>query len=374
MMDREPKRLTKTRTAALLGTVLIHGLIIVWTLSISAFMTSAIPTQTIQLLAIDMPHRLHQDEKISALQMNWAKPDPLPLAIPLVKIPVEPPPPQAVASEETAPSIAAVVASDGVVSTPSNGSGNSNADSSDITAAHRVQPVYSDASVRAREQGYVVAGLLIDEHGLVRKAQVVKSSGFRRLDQSVVDALRQWTFTRKDGAPLSRMRTTFTFGFHLAASNAVDLSSITLAFLQYDPALADQIHAAAVPVAAAQTRKHYGAAALRRLIAAIQTAAPTAGNDFQVEAALRPQLVIKLGAVRSIQFIGLESHGLDVNAVNQVTTLNSQHSEEFQWELYKVTQQGGASDWLIEVARNGLISSAQAMICMPDQGAVIGCP
>ena len=241
-MDRKSKRLIKTRTAALLGTVLVHGLMIMWVLSVNAFLPIANPSQTIHLLTINMPPRLHQDEKLSGLQMNWVKPDPLPLAIPSVKIPAEPPPPQAVASEETAPSTAAVVASDGAVSTPSNGSGDSNTDSSDIAVAHRVQPVYSAASVQAREQGYVVAGLLIDEHGLVHKVRVVHSSGFRRLDQSVVDALRQWTFTRKDGAPPSRVWTKFTNGFHLATSNSVDLSSITLTLLPYDPALPITAH------------------------------------------------------------------------------------------------------------------------------------
>ena len=138
----------------------------------------------------------------------------MPLAIPVVSVPEEPPPPQAVASEETAPSTAAVVASDGEVSTPSSGSGDSNTDSGDITVAHRVQPLYADASVRAGEQGYVVAGLLIDEHGLVRKVHVVKSTGFRRLDQSVVDALRLWTFKRTDAAPSGPTWAQFTYGFH----------------------------------------------------------------------------------------------------------------------------------------------------------------
>jgi TonB family protein len=353
--------------------VLVHGLMIMWALSVNAFLPIAIPSQTIQLLAIDMPPRLHWDEKHSALQINWVKPVPLPLAIPYVRIPAEPPPPQAVASEETAPSTASVVASHGVVSTPSNGSGDSNTDSSDINVAHRVQPVYSDASVQAREQGYVVAGLLIDEHGIVLKVRVVHSSGFRRLDQSVVDALRQWTFTRKDAAPPSRVWTRFTYGFHLATSNSVDLSSIALTLLPYDPALAEQIRAAVVS-AAAQTRKHHGALALRRLIAAIQVAAPTVGRDFEVQDELRPQLVIKLGAVRSIQFTGLENHGLDVNAVDQIIPVNSQHSEESQWELYKVTQKGGTSEWLIDVTRSGLISNAQAMICTPDQDEMVACP
>jgi protein TonB len=372
-MDRESKRLTETRTVALLGTVLVHGLIIMWAFSINAFMTGAIPTQTIQLLAIDRPPRLRRDEKLSAMQMNWVKPDPRPLAIPSVKIPAEPPPPQAVASEETAPSTAAVVASDGAVSTPSNGSGNSSTDSGDFAVAHRVQPIYPDASVRAREQGYVVVGLLIDEHGRVGKLQVVQSSGFRRLDQSVVDALHQWTFTRANGAPPSRTWTTFSYTFHLATSNAPDLSSVTLTLLPYDPALVEQIRDAAVPMVSAQTQKPHGAAALRRLIAAVQAATPTVGRDSQ--APLRPaQSLTKFGAVKSIQFIGIESHGLNVNAVNQVTAVNSRHSEESQWELYKVTQKGGAADWLIDVTRSGLIGTAQAMICTPDSDEVIGCP
>ena len=372
-MDRESKRLTETRTVALLGTVLVHGLIILWALSINAFMTSGIPTPTIQVLAIDRPSRLHQGEKLSALQMNWLKPDPLPLSIPDVNIPAEPPPPEVVASEETEPSTAAVVVSNGVVSTPASGSGNSNTDSEDIAVAHRVQPIYSDASVRAREQGSVVVGLLIDEHGHVGDVQVVRSSGFRRLDQSVVDALHQWTFTRTDGALPSRGWTTFSYTFHLATTNAPDLSSVSLALLPYDPALVEQIRNAAVPMVSAQTQKPHGAAALRRLIAAVQAAAPMVGRDFQ--APLRPiQSLTKFGAVKSIQFLGIESHGLDVNSVNQITAVNSRHSEESQWELYKVTQKGGTADWLIDVTRSGLISTAQAMLCAPDPDEIIGCP
>jgi TonB family protein len=371
-MDRASKRLTKTRAAALIGTVLIHGLFIYWALSINEI-TSAIPSQSILVLTIDKPQRLRADEKLSALQMNPLKPVLLPMAIPLVNIPAEPPPPQALASEQTAPSNVSVIASNGVASTPSSGSGTSNSDGGDIAVAHRVQPIYSDASVQAREQGYVVVGLLIDERGRVRKVQVVQSSGFRRLDQSVVDALRQWTFTRADGTAPSRTWTTFRYGFHLASSNALDLSSITLALLPFDPVLAEQIRAAALPTMEAEAPKPHGATTLRRLIAAIQTAAPMVGKDFV--GPLPPvQLVIKLGAVKSIQFLGLESHGLDVNAANQATTANSQHSQESRWELYKVTQKGGTSEWLIDVTRSGVISTAQAMTCEPDQNAEIGCP
>ena len=86
------------------------------------------------------------------------------------------------------------------------------------------------------------------------------------------------------------------------------------------------------------------------------------------------QLLVKLGPVRSIEFLGLESHGLDVNALNQAETAKPQHSQDARWELYEVTQTGGRSEWLIEVTRSGVIGTAQAMICAPDHDGAIGCP
>jgi periplasmic protein TonB len=370
-MQHESKRLTKTRVATLLGTVLVHGLII-WALSIKAFTSSAIPTQAIQVLIVDKPPRSRADEKLVALQMNQFKPVLLPMAIPHLDIPADLPPPQALASEETSESNVSAVASNGAPSISSNGSGTASNGEGDITVAHRVQPIYPDASVKAREQGYVVVGLLIDEHGRVRKTRVVQSSGFSRLDQSAVDALRQWTFTRVDGPPGGPAWTTFRYGFHLASSHGLDLSAITLALLPYDPALAEQIRGAALPIVVTKAPKPHGAAALRRLIAAIQTAAPTVGRDFPGPQA-PVQLVVRLGAVKSIQFLGFESHGLEVDSATQPATANPQHLQDSQWELYKVTQQGGTSEWLLDVTRNGLITTAQALTCASEQTA-INCP
>jgi len=368
-MDRESKRLTRLRAATLLGTVILHGLMIIWVLSIKTA-TSETPAQTIHLLTIHRP-RVRAEEKLSALQMHELKPVLAPMAIPNLKIPVEPPPPQAQASEETSQSNVSVIASNGARSVATDGSGQaSSGNGEDLSVARRVQPVYSDASVRAREQGYVVVGLLIDAHGAVRKAQVVQSSGFRRLDQSAVDALRQWTFKRAADAPASPTWFTFRYGFHLASSNAPDLSALNLALLPYDPALAAQIRSSAVPTVATNAPKAHGAAALRRLIADIQTAAPTVGRNFLGPEA-PVQLVIKLGAVKSIQFLNLESHGLDVNSVPSAKT---HHPQDSQWELYEVTQAGGTSEWLLEVTRRGVINTAQAMICTPDHDGMIGCP
>jgi hypothetical protein len=60
--------------------------------------------------------------------------------------------------------------------------------------------------------------------------------------------------------------------------------------------------------------------------------------------------------------------------IDHYTAANSQKSEESQWELYQVDQKGGTSEWLIDVTRSGLISSALAMICAPDQDEMIGRP
>jgi TonB family protein len=221
-----------------------------------------------------------------------------------------------------------------------------------------VQPIYPTASVRAREQGEVVVGVLIDEHGHVSKVEVVQSSGFRRLDQSPVDALRQWTFTRRaDGTQPVPTWTKIAYGFHLESSNVFNLP-VTL--VPFDPVVAEQIHAAAVPIAGTQILTPAGANALRRLIATIQAAQPQYGHS--IRGPLSPiQLLARLGSVHSIQFLGTESRGLQVNKAKQVVDRNPRKSQESQWELYKVTQRGGVSEWLIEVTQNGTIRNAQAV-------------
>lgn len=143
--------------------------------------------------------------------------------------------------------------------------------------------------------------------------------------------------------------------------------------LPYDPALAEQLRAAVIPIVAAKAAKPHGATALRRLVAAIQAAAPKVGRDFQ--GPMPPvQLVVKLGAVKSIQFLGLESHGLEVNAIDEVASANTRDLHDSQWELYKVIQEGSTSEWLIDVTRSGIISTAQALTCAPEQEGMMRCP
>jgi hypothetical protein len=126
--------------------------------------------------------------------------------------------------------------------------------------------------------------------------------------------------------------------------------------------VAEQIRAAAVPIVGTQIPTPNGADALRRLIATIQAVAPRYDRGLW-----GPRPAIKLlaewGAVQSILFLGMESRGLDVDEAKQVIDPNPRNSQESRWELYKVTQQGGVSEWLIAVTRNGVIRNAQALTC-----------
>jgi protein TonB len=369
-MDRESKRLARTRGVALLATVILHSLLVFWALSQNALTVPVISIQALQVVVIEKPMTSRVGVELSPLQMPQLKPVLATAAIPSLNIPVEPLPPQAAGSEETPDTNASVAASNGIPSTSSDGSGAaSNGEAEDISVARRVQAIYSDASVKAHEQGYVTVGLLIDEHGAVRKVQVVQSSGFRRLDQSAIDALRQWTFKRVAAAPRRPTWATIRYGFHLVSFNAHDLSAITLTLLPYQPELAEQIRDAALPAAVTTGLKPRAGAALLRLIEAIQTDAPTVGRDLSGPQA-PVQLVIKLGAVKSVNFLNFEKHGLEVDVAHR-SLASRRPVEKSQWEVYRVAQNGGTSEWLLQVTPDGSISAAQALICPSEQS---GCP
>ncbi|NLA69001.1 MAG: energy transducer TonB [Gammaproteobacteria bacterium] len=59
----------------------------------------------------------------------------------------------------------------------------------------RVQPDYPAAAYRARAEGTVLVGVLVDARGQPREVEVVRRSGSRELDRAAVDAVRQWTFS-----------------------------------------------------------------------------------------------------------------------------------------------------------------------------------
>lgn len=64
-----------------------------------------------------------------------------------------------------------------------------------LSVTRRIEPVYPPASRRLDEHGAVRLKVLVDETGRPREVQVAKSSGFDRLDQAAVAAVRRWQFS-----------------------------------------------------------------------------------------------------------------------------------------------------------------------------------
>lgn len=64
----------------------------------------------------------------------------------------------------------------------------------DLKTSNRVEPTYPSASRRAGEEGTVRLKVLVDEKGRPRDVAVATSSGFARLDQAAMDAVRKWRF------------------------------------------------------------------------------------------------------------------------------------------------------------------------------------
>ena len=90
------------------------------------------------------------------------------------------------------------------------------AEVSDLQVNHRTDPVYPPASRRAGEEGTTVLRVLVDERGRPGDISIVQSSGFARLDQSAVDAIRRWTFAAaRNGSQTVRAYTTVKVSFRL---------------------------------------------------------------------------------------------------------------------------------------------------------------
>jgi periplasmic protein TonB len=63
-----------------------------------------------------------------------------------------------------------------------------------LQVTRRVEPNYPPASRRAGEQGTAVFSVLVDPSGHPQQVKVQSSSGYERLDQAAIEAIRRWMF------------------------------------------------------------------------------------------------------------------------------------------------------------------------------------
>jgi protein TonB len=77
-------------------------------------------------------------------------------------------------------------------------------ESTSLLVTRRIDPIYPPASRRADEQGNVRLRVLVDERGRPQDVQVAQSSGFSRLDEAAVKAVKRWVFApaMQDAVPV----------------------------------------------------------------------------------------------------------------------------------------------------------------------------
>ena len=95
-------------------------------------------------------------------------------SIPPIEVPTDEPAPTAITAE-TAPPKATETAN--------------------MKVNSRVDPVYPPASRRAGEEGTGMFRVLVNERGQPIEVSVLRSSGFPRLDEAAIAAIRRWVFS-----------------------------------------------------------------------------------------------------------------------------------------------------------------------------------
>jgi periplasmic protein TonB len=143
---------------------------------------------------------VHQPAFVAPLQAVFVPEATQPEEQPEVKIKPEieqpvttdqPPPPEVQFDEPvTPPSEVPIPSSANAIS----GSQQQGAPAKDLKTANRVDPTYPPASRRAGEQGTVRLKVLVDTNGRPSNVEVAQSSGFARLDDAAVQAVRKWRF------------------------------------------------------------------------------------------------------------------------------------------------------------------------------------
>ena len=230
-------------------------------------------------------------------------------------------------------------------------------DGAAIVVLRHVEPVYSSASVKAHEHGIVAVQVLVDEQGRPDQVELLRSSGFPRLDASALRSVHRYRFAPvKRGSQAVPVWTTVHVEFDLLPM------PIPVTVVEFDESVAEQI--------ASATRTHRGRplaapgteAALHGLVEKLLAAVSSEREEeIQRPASLQRAPIRQLatwGELQSVQFIGFASRGFEGDSP-ETRTLTGTLRNTGRWEIYEVKQAGGTSYWLAAVAPNGAPTSLQ---------------
>ena len=173
------KKSTPRRTAMLIAVAALHVLI-VWGLMVATGVVHQ-PAFVAPLEAVFIPEQTQQEEQPEVKIKPEIE----------QQVAVDQPPPEVQFEEAVVPPAEVPVpASANAIS----GSQQQGAPAQDLKTANRVDPTYPPASRRSGEQGTVRLKVLVDTNGRPSNVAVAQSSGFPRLDEAAMEAIRKWAF------------------------------------------------------------------------------------------------------------------------------------------------------------------------------------
>lgn len=142
---------------------------------------------------IDVPKFVQPLETVFVPEAPQSKPEPMKTVkpdIPDIQQPDQPIPEVAVDEPIAPPAENPMPASaNAIAATAAEG-----APAQDLKTSTRIEPSYPPISRRMGEEGQVQLRVLVDETGKPKDIQVLKGSGFDRLDSAAKEAVRKWRF------------------------------------------------------------------------------------------------------------------------------------------------------------------------------------
>jgi periplasmic protein TonB len=165
----------RARSGGIILAVAIH-IVVIYIIATSLGLVKApMVVKPMEAVMIDAPEQ-PQDIKPVETKPNLSEPT-LDMAETVPEVPVEIP------LEETPP------VANTVTTSPSPP-----AEAQNLSVKNRTDPVYPASSRRAGEEGTGTFRVLVSERGQPVEVSVVQSSGFPRLDQAAMDAIKKWRF------------------------------------------------------------------------------------------------------------------------------------------------------------------------------------
>ena len=155
--------------------VAVHAVLIYVAATTMGIIKAPSFVKPIEAIFIDQPQEQHEPVKVIKPEMETPTVDPPPIedTIPEIEVPVDEPAPAAITAQTAPPQPA---------------------ETSNMKVTNRVDPIYPPASRRAGEEGTGIYRVLVDANGRPLDVQVLRSSGFPRLDEAALAAIHKWRF------------------------------------------------------------------------------------------------------------------------------------------------------------------------------------